>query len=42
VVIVVWVYVSCWIILLGAHMTYHIHRFAGSPDDLPPGSSPAA
>jgi len=28
VVIVVWVYVSCWIVLIGAHLTYHIHRFA--------------
>ena len=28
VVIVVWIYVSCWIVLIGAHLTFHIHRFA--------------
>ncbi|HQO25649.1 MAG TPA: YihY/virulence factor BrkB family protein [Acidobacteriota bacterium] len=42
VVIVVWVYVSCWIILLGAHMTYHIHRFAGPPAGESPEPPPAA
>lgn len=28
--ICIWIYVSCWIMLLGAHLTYHIHRFAGT------------
>jgi membrane protein len=42
VVIVVWVYVSCWIILFGAHLTYHIHRFAGPPNGAPPAAPPPA
>lgn len=28
VVIIVWIYVSCWILLIGAHLTYYIHRFS--------------
>ncbi len=28
VVIVIWIYVSCWIMLIGAHLTYHLHRFS--------------
>lgn len=28
VVIVVWIYVSSWIMVLGAHLTYHVHRYS--------------
>lgn len=35
VAICVWIYVSCWILLLGAHLSFHIHRFAG---EAAPGS----
>jgi len=29
VVIVVWIYVSSWIMVLGAHFTYFVHRYSG-------------
>lgn len=31
VVIVVWIYTSCWILLIGAYLTNHLHRFAEPP-----------
>ncbi len=40
VVIAVWVYVSCWIMLLGAHLSFHLHRSAANGNGKP-GPAPA-
>jgi membrane protein len=36
IVIAVWVYVSCWIMLIGAHISFHLHR-----SDSPANGKPA-